>query len=176
MDITRGVQDVVTLVRKEAALIASEASRSHRAVDSARHCLEGAFADHERACKAADAAHAASRHTASSSISPLHSKQHAAGTPLDPWLTEARWGPLWVFASRMHWASLMSCPDAHCCSTVPMVRQARLCVFLGGQALHHTASVPLHVSSECTQEHIISSSDPLIPVKHDAPKLQRYRL
>ena len=51
--ITRGVQDVVTLVRKEAALISAESSRSHRSVGSARQLLDAAFAEHQRACRRA---------------------------------------------------------------------------------------------------------------------------
>lgn len=51
VDITRGVSDVVNLVRKEAALISAESSRSHRAVGHARHGLDTAFAEHRRACR-----------------------------------------------------------------------------------------------------------------------------
>ena len=48
---TRGVQDVVVLVRKEAGLIGSESQRSHRTVTHARHLLETTVAEHQRACR-----------------------------------------------------------------------------------------------------------------------------
>ncbi|KAK9795234.1 hypothetical protein WJX73_009300 [Symbiochloris irregularis] len=86
LEVTRGVQDVVNLVRKEATGIGVESQRSTRAVTCTRHSLETTFAEHQRACRAADAL-AALHH---STHTPPAGKAAAAAALMDPWLTEAR--------------------------------------------------------------------------------------
>ena len=48
---TLAVQDVVTLVRKQAAQIKQEAAASHAAITTARKQLQAAFAEHCAACR-----------------------------------------------------------------------------------------------------------------------------
>ena len=54
---TLAVQDVVTLVRKQAMQIKQEAASSHAAITAARKQLQAAFAEHCTACRCGRSLH-----------------------------------------------------------------------------------------------------------------------
>ena len=52
-DATATIQDIVTLVRKQAAQIKQDAARSHADIAAARRRVQTSFAEHCEACRCA---------------------------------------------------------------------------------------------------------------------------